>query len=83
MMNLVGRFLDFIDRRQVVRRAMVLIVLWQLVDVYLFAKHIALRPGMSGLELAAIIAALTSPPTALMGFLFKSYGDGRNDVRAQ
>lgn len=78
--NEVGHLLDFIDNRHVIRRAMILIVLWQLVDVYLFAKVIAVRPEMSGVELAAIIAALTTPPTALMGFLFKTYGDGRNSV---
>lgn len=74
---IVGPVLDFIDNRQVVRRALILIVMWQLVDVYLWAKGYASRPGMTGLELGAVITAMTGPPTVLMGFLFKMYDSSR------
>jgi hypothetical protein len=76
--NEVGHLLDFIDQRLVVRRLFIGVVLWQFIDVYLFAKGIALRPGMNGMELAAIIGALTIPVTALSGLLFKMYGEGRD-----
>jgi hypothetical protein len=75
---IAGPVLDFIDQRQVVRRAMVLIVLWQLVDAYLWAKHFAYRDGMTGLELGAVIAAITGPVTVLQGFLFRMYDSSRN-----
>jgi len=73
-----GDFLDFIDERSVVRRVMVLIVLWQLCDVYIFAKTLVLLPGKTGIEISAIIAALTVPVTMLQGFLFKQYSDTRS-----
>lgn len=74
---IVGPLLDFIDERQVVRRAMVLIVLWQLVDAYMFAKNYAYRDHMTGLELSAVIAAITVPVTALQGLLFRLYDQSR------
>jgi hypothetical protein len=74
---IVSPALDFIDSRQVVRRAMVLIVLWQLVDAYIWAKGFAARPGMSGTEIAAVIAAITGPVTILQGFLFRMYDASR------
>lgn len=75
--NEIGHLLDFVDNRHVVRRLFVGVVLWQLCDVYLFAKQLAVRPGMSGLELSALIAAMTVPVTILSGMLFKLYGDQR------
>ena len=77
LVAIVGPLLDFIDRRQIVRRAIVLIVLWQLVDAYLWAKGYAARDGMTGVELAAVIAALTGPVTLLQGFLFRMYDASR------
>ncbi len=71
--------LDFIDERKVIRRAMVLIVLWQLVDAYLWAKAYALRQGMTGVELSAVIAAVLTPVTILQGFLFKLYDASRRE----
>lgn len=74
---IVGPLLDFVDRRGVVRRAMVLIVLWQLVDAYVWAKAFAGRDGMTGAELSLVIAAITLPVTALQGFLFRMYDQSR------
>ena len=74
---IVGPLLDFVDQRAIVRRTMVLVVLWMLVDVYLWAKGYAGRAGVSGLELAAVISAMTVPVTVLQAFLFRSYDVGR------
>lgn len=78
---IVGPMLDFVDRRALVRRAMVLIVLWQLVDAYMWAKGFATMPGMTGAELSLVIAAITVPVTALQGFLFKMYDESRQKPR--
>ena len=77
MINPIGSLLDFIDRRRIVRRVMVLTVLWMLVDCYLWAKGFAGRPGMTGAELALVIGAITVPVTALQGFLFRAYDHSR------
>ena len=76
-MNPIGSLLDFIDKRRVVRRAMVLAVLWMLIDCYLWAKGFAAREGMTGAELALVIAAVTVPITGLQGFVFKVYDSSR------
>jgi len=75
--GILGPILDFIDSRMVIRRIITIVVLWQLVDVYLFAKEYALRSGMNGLELGAVLTALTLPVTALQAFMFKAYDDAR------
>ena len=73
----IGPALDFVDNRAIVRRIMVGVILWMLIDVYAWAKAYALRPGVSGLELAAVIAALTVPVTTLQGVVFRLYDTSR------
>lgn len=73
-----GGLFDLIDKRQIVRRGIMLIVLYQAIDVYLWAKNYALLPGKNGGEVGLVIAALTVPISILQGFLFKLYGEGRN-----
>lgn len=76
----IAPLLDFIDNRQVVRRAMLAIAVWQMTDVYFWAKRFAERPGMTGVELGAVILALTGPSTALLGAMYKMYdGSRRSD----
>lgn len=74
---LIGPFLDFIDNRQIVRRVMVLSCLWMLIDAYVWAKGYAGVPGQSGADLSLVIAAILTPVTALQGFLYRMYSDGR------
>lgn len=76
-----GGVLDFVDRRFLVRRAILMIVLWMTVDVYLFAKGLAALPGRNGAELGVVIASLTVPCSMLMGYLYKSYDDVRAPVQ--
>jgi len=76
--NEAGHFLDFVDQRRIVRRVFIFVVLWQFIDVYLFAKDLAGSNASSGVELAAVIGALTLPITALSGFLFKLYSGERS-----
>jgi quinol-cytochrome oxidoreductase complex cytochrome b subunit len=76
---IVGPLLDFVDARQVVRRVFVLVVLWQLVDCYVWAKAFAYREGMTGLELGAVIAAVLAPVSALAPFLFRMYDSSRRE----
>lgn len=74
-----GGILDFVDRRQIVRRAMVLTCLWMLVDCYMWAKGYASSPSKTGADLSLVIAAILTPVTALQGFLYRMYNDGRAD----
>lgn len=72
-----GGILDFIDKRQIVRRVMTLGCFWMMVDCYIWAKGYAEAPGRTGAELAMVLAAILTPVTALQGFLFRVYNDGR------
>lgn len=72
-----GGIFNFIDQRQIVRRGVIVMMLYQAMDVYIWAKNYALLPGKSGAELGLVIAALTVPVSLLQGFLFKMYDDSR------
>lgn len=76
-MRYLGRFLDFVDRRKVVRRVQVLVLMWMLVDCYLWARGFAERSRLPGLELSAVMAAVTWPITALGGYVYRQYDNSR------
>ena len=65
---------DFIDKRQIIRRGAFLWMLWltgkTMAWTMDYAWHVA---GMSGGEIAMVIAAVWVPMTALQGALFKFY----------
>ena len=69
--------LDVIDQRRVVRRVQVAVLLWMLVDCYLWARSFAERSGLSGAELALVVGAVNWPITALMGIVYKLYEAAR------
>lgn len=73
-----GGVLDFIDNRQIVRRVMTLGCFWMMVDCYMWAKGYAETPGKTGADLGLVLAAILTPVTALQGFLFRVYNDGRS-----
>lgn len=76
-LDAVTALLDFIDRRRIVRRAMVVTVSIMLVDAYAWGKGFALRSTLSGADQSLVIAAVLAPITALMGFVYKLYDQSR------
>lgn len=81
-MNPVTALLDFIDSRAIVRRSVLFFTLfmtyWMSYSAWEFAVT-ALALHYDGLSIAGIIAAVMVPTTALQGFAFKSYSDGRKE----
>lgn len=73
----VTTFWDWVDARYVVRRILLAIVIWMTWEAYKWATGFALTTGKSGTEIAAIIAAVLTPITALQGFTFKFYLDSK------
>lgn len=68
---------DWIDRRQIDAYAVSLVILYGTVDIMRWAMRFAeLHPDKSGLEVAAIIAAIVTPYSALQAaaikFLFEA-----------
>ncbi len=84
-MKTFDRMLAWADRRQFVSvRALAmyvtLVITWVAFD---WAGHYAYEVvGRPGLEIAAIIAAVTAPVTALQAFVFKWYSESRGDNNA-
>lgn len=77
-MNYIKEFLDFVDGRTVIRRAALLIVIWLTVRSFFWAAHFAEVSPRPGTDIAAIIAAVTIPLSALQSFVFKWYSESRN-----
>lgn len=78
----VTALLDFIDNRAIVRRAVLAFTLymtyWMSYSAWEFAVT-ALALKYDGLSITGIIAAIMVPTTALQGFAFKAYSDGRKE----
>lgn len=79
---MIGRLLDFVDRRKVVRRVQVLVLLWMLVDCYLWARGYVERSDRPGAELALVLGVVTWPITALMGWVYRRYDETRRSEAA-
>lgn len=72
------KFWDWVDNRSVVRRIVLFITLWMTWVAFNWAGIYALAMAdKSGLEAAAIIAAVTAPISVLQGYVFKIYAEGR------
>lgn len=70
-------FWDFVDSRYAVRRVLLGIVIWMTWEAYKWATGFASGCSRPGVEIAAIIAAVLTPITALQGFTFKFYLDSK------
>lgn len=78
----LAAILDFIDERAVVRRTVLFFTLWMTYWMSYSAWEFAvtaLALKYDGLSIAGIIAAIMVPVTALQGFAFKSYSEGRKE----
>lgn len=60
-----------------VRSFSLYITLWMTWQAFTWAGYFALHTDKVGVEVAAIIAAVTAPITALQGWIFKVYSDSR------
>ena len=67
------------ERKLAIRRSVVLFVtLWMTFRAFEWAAVYATATSLtSGLEAAAIIAAVTAPITALQGWIFKIYAESK------
>jgi hypothetical protein len=67
----------FLDPYGVNRRVILFITVYMTWKSFEWAAHFAGTSTKSGLEEAAIIAAVTAPISALQGFVFKVYTESR------
>lgn len=73
----MDKFWQWIDERSIIRRIVLFITLWMSWESFAWAADFAESTAKSGLEVPAIIAAVTAPIAALQGYVFKVYAQGR------
>lgn len=77
-MKTVDALMDFIDKRGVVRRVVLAVAIYMTWRVSVWAMMFVGHSDLSGVDLAAVVAAVTAPVTAFGGYVFKAYIDSRN-----
>lgn len=78
-MSIVPRFWDWVDQRSVVRRLVLFTTLWMTWQAFTWAGVFATTTDKPGMDVAAIIAAVTAPISLLQGYVFQVYAKGRNE----
>lgn len=69
--------MNWIDRYSVVRRLVLAIAIWMTWAVSKWAMWFAVDNARDGVEIAAIIAAVTGPVTVFGGYVFKVYAESK------
>ena len=75
--NGLTRFWDWLDNRGVIRRVVLGVAIWMTWEVSAWSMWYAVGNARPGLEIAAIIGAVTAPVAAFGGYVFKVYLDSR------
>lgn len=76
-MKIPERLWNWIDQRGIVRRVVLGVAIAMTWNVTVWAMHFVEHSNRPGLDLAAIIAAVTGPVTLFGGFVFKAYIESR------
>lgn len=80
LFGLLSRWWDFIDRRDIDKHFVSLMVLWGTYKLTTWAMfYVTSCEGKTGIEIAAIIAAVTGPYMALQAAAIKFYFDARTE----
>lgn len=79
MEQVSNKFWNWIDTRAIVRRIVLFVTLWMTWEAFQWAAEFAETTTKSGVEVAAIVAAVTAPIAALQGYVFKIYAATRSD----
>ena len=66
------------DKYGIVRRTVLVIAIWMTWNVSVWAMSYVMTSSRPGLDLAAIIAAVTAPVTMFATYVFKAYLESRD-----
>jgi TRAP-type C4-dicarboxylate transport system permease small subunit len=72
-------FWGWLDNRYIIRRVVLGITIWMTYISYTWSASFASSCDKPGLDIAAIIAAVLTPITALQAFIFKLYLDSKGE----
>ncbi len=70
-------FWNWLDSRMIVRRILLIATAVLVWDSYAWCKHFAETTTRDGLQIAAIIAAVTGPVTVLLKFVLDNYSEAK------
>lgn len=70
-------FWDWVDSRGIVRRIVLAVAIYMTWAVSVWAMQFVAGCTRSGIDMAAIIAAVTAPVTMFGGYVFKAYIESR------
>jgi len=68
-----GAIWDWIDRRQIIRRVMVLGTYWLTIHTILWMSEFAEKTDRTGADISVIFGAIGVPLTMLFGVMFTQY----------
>ena len=83
MQSLMTAFWDWLDNRAIIRRIAFFLVMWMLFKTLEWTLDFATNSPRSGGEVAAIIASVWAPLTALQAAVFALYSSFRGKHREQ
>lgn len=70
-------FWTWLDSRMIVRRLLLVATAYLVWDSYAWCKYFAEHTTRDGLQIAAIIAAVTGPVTVLLKFVLDNYSEAK------
>ena len=70
--------MDWLDNRTIVRRLILAITMYLVVDSYLWAKQYAWLATRTGSDIALVVVAVTAPVTLLLKFVLDNYAEARD-----
>lgn len=71
------KFWDFVDERGIIRRIVLALAIWMTWEASRWAMWWATGNARDGVEMAAVIAAVTAPITTFGAYVFKAYIESR------
>jgi len=83
LQSFMTAFWDWLDNRAIIRRVAFFLVMWMLFETLQWTLNFATTSPRSGGEVAAIIAAVWAPLTALQAAVFALYSSFRGKQQEQ
>lgn len=78
-MNVITQLWDWVDQRGIVRRVVLFSTLYMTWEAYQWAAMFSATTSRTGMDVAAIIGAVTAPISMLQAAAFKVYSDSRGE----
>ena len=77
-MTYIDAVFSVVDKYGIVRRTVLVIAIWMTWNVSVWAMSYVMTSSRPGIDLAAIIAAVTAPVTMFATHVFKAYLESRD-----